>query len=98
MLNVTNVYCTSAVPKRDQALIGGVINSLSYLGAAVWLGMSDAAMTVIRSFRDNKMGEEEQYKVGFWSAVCLAVVALGLASTVRVGSAAAKPPAGEPDK
>lgn len=90
MLNVTNVFCTSAVSKKDQALIGGIINSLSYLGAAFWLGLSDAAISVTRSLRTEKLGEQEQYKIGFWMAAGLAIVALCLSSTARIGSASAK--------
>jgi hypothetical protein len=90
MLNVTNVFCTSAVSKKDQALIGGIINSLSYLGAAFWLGLSDAAISVTRSLKTEKLGEQEQYKIGFWMAAGLAIVALCLSSTARIGSASAK--------
>jgi hypothetical protein len=92
MLNVTNVFCTSAVSKRDQALIGGIINSLSYLGAAFWLGLSDAAISVTRSLKTERLGDQEQYKIGFWMGVGLAVAALCLASTARIGSASAKAP------
>lgn len=90
MFSVTNVFCTSAVSRRDQALIGGVVNSLSYLGAALALGISDAIISVAIVFTRNSLGEQGQFRVAFWMGVCLAGAALCLASTARIGSARAE--------
>ncbi|RYP04038.1 hypothetical protein DL764_004732 [Monosporascus ibericus] len=97
--NVTNVFITTAMPARLQATAGALINSLLYLGLAFWLGIAELAV----STTVNRRGEENvdmrsRYKVGFWTGVGLAVVALCLTSTVNLGKAAADMTADEKAK
>ena len=98
MFNISNVFITSALPKRDQATAGGVLNSLMCLGIAFWLGIGDVAIWAVGDRKEGKFTNLEQYKVGFWTAVGLAVLALALICTVRMGSATAKMTADEKEK
>ncbi|RYP12606.1 hypothetical protein DL765_007237 [Monosporascus sp. GIB2] len=97
--NVTNVFITTAMPARLQATAGALVNSLLYLGLAFWLGIAELAV----STTVNRRGEENvdmrsRYKIGFWTGVGLAAVALCLTSTLNLGKAAADMTADEKAK
>ncbi|KAJ6445432.1 calcineurin-like phosphoesterase [Purpureocillium lavendulum] len=94
--NVTNVFITTAMPKRHQAAASGVINSLLYLGYAFWLGIAELAVSAKVQTEGGEGGDieavlapREQYQIGFWTGVALAVTALSLTSTVSMGQAEA---------
>lgn len=92
--NVTNVFITTAMPRRLQSTAGGVINSLLYLGMAFWLGVGELAVsTTVRAKggqnQHEALAQGDQYRIGFWTGVGLAGVALVLAATVRMGKASA---------
>ncbi|GAO18989.1 hypothetical protein UVI_02060620 [Ustilaginoidea virens] len=95
--NVTNIFITTAVPRRHQAAAGGVINSLLYLGIAFWLGIAELAVsaTVRRGGGHEHVGDREQYRIGFWTGLGLAVASLCLVLTVEMGSAEASMTADE---
>lgn len=89
--NVTNVFITTAMPRRHQAAAGGVINSLLYLGIAFWLGIAELAISATvqsRGGHDN-VDAREQYQIGFWVGLGLAVVSLFLVLGIKMGSAEA---------
>lgn len=85
--NVTNVFITTAMPRRHQAAAGGLINSLLYLGIAFWLGIVDMAVSARQAFKEEP--DETQYRIGFWTGVALSGVALCLTATVKMGQAEA---------
>lgn len=89
MFNVSNVFITTALPKRDQAVAGGVINSLMCLGIAFWLGIAEVAISTTQNLREGHLDLREQYRIGFWIGVGLAALAMVLTITVRMGSASA---------
>lgn len=93
--NVANVFITSALPKRDQAAAGGVINSLMCLGIAFWLGISEVAVSTAQNMRDQSVSLREQYRIGFWIGVGLSIAAFLSIVTVRMGSASAEMTADE---
>lgn len=98
MFNVSNVFITTALPKKDQAAAGGVINSLMCLGIAFWLGITEVAISTAQNMRDSSLNLREQYRIGFWTGVGLASLALLLTMTVRMGSASADMTADEKAK
>lgn len=87
--NITNVFITTAMPRRLQSTAGGVINSLLYLGMAFWLGVGELAVSTTVEMREEEVSLVDQYRIGFWTAVGLAAVALLLSATVRMGKASA---------
>ncbi|UNI19302.1 hypothetical protein JDV02_005494 [Purpureocillium takamizusanense] len=98
--NVTNVFITTAMPRRHQAAASGLINSLLYLGIAFWLGIAELAISAKVQTESGSAGSSlddldevlaprEQYQIGFWTGVALSAVALSLTSTVRMGQAEA---------
>ncbi|TWU71996.1 hypothetical protein ED733_003117 [Metarhizium rileyi] len=95
--NVTNIFITTAMPRRHQAAAGGVINSLLYLGIAFWLGIAELAISVTVQSRGghDKVEPREQYQIGFWTALGLAVAALCIVITIKMGSAEASMTADE---
>ncbi|KAG5979814.1 hypothetical protein E4U55_004732 [Claviceps digitariae] len=95
--NVTNVFITTAMPRRHQAAAGGLINSLLYLGIAFWLGVAELAISVTvetRGGHDN-VADREQYQIGFWTGLGLAIASLALVLTIKMGSAEASMTADE---
>lgn len=89
---MSNIFITTSLPDRLQATAGAVINSVLYLGMAFWLGVGQLAISTSveqRGGSDN-MSLRDQYKIGFWTGVGLATVALCLTATVKMGSAAAE--------
>jgi MFS family permease len=98
MFNVTNVFFTTALPKRDQATAGGVVNSLMCLGIAFWLGVTDVAISTAKQSQDTPMKLLKQYRISFWTAVALSVLAFCLIVTVRTGSAVAEITADEKEE
>lgn len=88
--NITNVFITTAMPSRLQSTAGGVINSLLYLGMAFWLGVGELAVSsTILTRGEEAVPLREQYRIGFWTGVGLAAVAMVLVSTIRLGKAKA---------
>lgn len=95
--NVTNVFITTAMPRRHQAAAGGMINSLLYLGIAFWLGVGELAIsaTVQSKGGHDKVDSRTQYQIGFWTGLGLAVASLCLVLTIKMGSAEASMTADE---
>ncbi|RWA03537.1 hypothetical protein EKO27_g11570 [Xylaria grammica] len=94
--NVTNVFITTAMPRRLQATAGALINSLLYLGIAFWLGIGDLAIaTSVKNYGEESLGPREQYQIAFWTGVGLAVVAFFFIVTVDFGRAEAQMTADE---
>ncbi|KAM3441070.1 hypothetical protein MY4824_001854 [Beauveria thailandica] len=96
--NVTNVFLTTALPKRDQAVVGGVINCLMYIGSSFCLGFSDLLIASVQKVRGVHLGSAEQYRIGFWLGVGLSGVPLLLTLTMRLGSASAELTADEKEE
>ncbi|KAI0813499.1 major facilitator superfamily-domain-containing protein [Xylaria sp. FL0064] len=94
--NVTNVYITTAMPRRLQATAGALINSTLYLGIAFWLGIGDLAIaTSVQERGEGSLGLREQYHIAFWTGVGLAVVSFFFIVTVDFGRAEAQMTADE---
>ncbi|KAM4067036.1 major facilitator superfamily protein [Hirsutella rhossiliensis] len=88
--NVTNVFITTAMPRRHQAAASGLINSLLYLGIAFWLGIGELAVSAtVQSRGEDNVGPREQYQIGFWTGVALSAVSFCLTVTVKMGQAEA---------
>ncbi|KND87505.1 Drug resistance protein [Tolypocladium ophioglossoides CBS 100239] len=96
--NVTNVFITTAMPRRHQAAASGLINSLLYLGIAFWLGIAELAVSAAVVARGGGEGAgagagalepRAQYQIGFWTGVALSALSLCLTVTVRMGQAEA---------
>ncbi|KAI1385374.1 MFS general substrate transporter [Hypoxylon trugodes] len=97
--NVTNVFATTAMPRRLQATAAGWIISLGYLGMAFWLGVAELAISSwSRSHADENPTLRERYQIGFWTGLGLAGVTLACAVTARIGQAAAELTADEKDE
>ncbi|PNY25128.1 Uncharacterized protein TCAP_04939 [Tolypocladium capitatum] len=101
--SVTNVYVTTAMPRRHQAAASGLVNSLLFLSVAFWLGITELAVSAAMRTRGDGEGEgglepREQYKIGFWTCVALSAVSLCLMVTVRMGQAEAAMTADEKAK
>lgn len=94
--NVTNVYITTAMPRRLQSTAGALLNSLLYLGIAFWLGIGDLAIaTAVRNYGEESFGPRKQYQIAFWMGVGLAVVSFLCIVTVNFGRAEAQMTADE---
>ncbi|KJZ73307.1 hypothetical protein HIM_07311 [Hirsutella minnesotensis 3608] len=88
--NVTNVFITTAMPRRHQAAASGLINSLLYLGIAFWLGIAELAVSATVQTRGaDNVDSRAQYQIGFWTGVALSAVSLCLTVTVKMGQAEA---------
>ena len=87
--NITNVFITTAMPKRLQSAAGGVINSLLYLGLAFWLGVGELAVSTAQQYRNDSLPQRQQYAIGFWTGTGLACVALLIVITVPMGKQSA---------
>lgn len=88
--NVTNVFITTALPGRYQAVGGALINSLLYLGMAFWLGVGELAVSVTIDHQGaENVSQRKQYNIGFWTGVGLSAVALVLFATIKLDTAKA---------
>jgi MFS family permease len=65
--NVSNIFITTSMPKARQGLAGAFMNSLLFLGIAVFLSFADLAVS-----ETEERGQRESYKVAFWLATALA--------------------------
>lgn len=88
--NVMNIFITTALPKRDQAAVGALTNTLIYLGGSFWLSMSELVVSTTKKAKHGDYPLVEQYKTAFWLATGLSVFALGLVVTIRMGTASAE--------
>ncbi|KAM5478330.1 hypothetical protein McanCB56680_006452 [Microsporum canis] len=87
IFNVTNIYITTAMPRRLQAAAGGVINSLLYVGIAFWLGIGELAISTTESSWGESLPKRKQYQIGFWTGLGVAGLSLVLTLTIRMGRA-----------
>ncbi|CAN9175453.1 unnamed protein product [Alternaria sp. RS040] len=65
--NVSNIFITTSLPKARQGLAGSFMNSLLFLGIAVFLSFADLAVS-----ETEERGQRGSYKVAFWLATALA--------------------------
>ncbi|KNG48603.1 MFS general substrate transporter [Stemphylium lycopersici] len=65
--NVSNIFITTSLPKARQGLAGSFMNSLLFLGIAVYLSFADLAVS-----ETEERGKRQSYKVAFWLATALA--------------------------
>lgn len=64
--NVSNIFITTSMPKHRQGLAGAFMNSLLFLGIAVFLSFADLAVS-----QTEERGLRESYKIAFWLATAL---------------------------
>ena len=86
--NITNIYISTSMPKKSQATASGLINSVLYLAFAFWLGIAELAIT-LRQQIQGPASLREQYRIGFWLGVALAIVGGFLVLQVKMGAAEA---------
>ena len=78
------------MPSNRQAAAGALVNSLLYVGLAFWLGIADLAIaTTVRLHGEENVDTRDRYRIGFWTGVGLAAVAMCLTCTVNPGTASA---------
>lgn len=65
--NVSNIFITTSMPKARQGLAGAFMNSLLFLGIAVFLSFADLAVS-----ETEERGLRGSYQVAFWLATALA--------------------------
>jgi MFS family permease len=65
--NISNVFITTSMPKSRQGLAGAFMNSLLFLGIAVFLSFADLAVS-----ETEDRGQRGSYKIAFWLATALA--------------------------
>jgi MFS family permease len=65
--NVSNIFITTSMPKARQGLAGAFMNSLLFLGIAVFLSFADLAVSETEG-----RGKRESYKLAFWLATAIA--------------------------
>lgn len=97
--NVTNVYITTAMPRRLQGAASGLINSILFLGISFWLGVGELAISVtIELSPRGSVSLLQQYRIGMWTGVALAALSLCATATVRMGQASAALTADEKER
>ncbi|KAI1394830.1 MFS general substrate transporter [Hypoxylon fuscum] len=96
--NVTNVFITTAMPRRLQADAAGLVVSLGYLGMAFWLGVAELVISTSSRSRGDSLELRDKYNIGFWTGVGLGGVTLCCAITARIGQASAELTADEKDE
>jgi len=69
--NVSNIFITTSMPKAKQGLAGAFMNSLLFLGIAVFLSFADLAVS-----ETEERGKRESYKIAFWLATALSIAGL----------------------
>ncbi|KAF1836330.1 membrane transporter [Decorospora gaudefroyi] len=69
--NVSNIFITTSMPKARQGLAGAFMNSLLFLGIAVFLSFADLAVS-----ETEERAKRKSYQVAFWLATALAGVGL----------------------
>ncbi|KAL2203736.1 drug resistance protein [Sarocladium strictum] len=87
---VTNIFITTSMPRKHQAAAGGLINSLLYLGIAFWLGIGELAVATTVNSHNGDLSPRQQYRIGFWTAVGLAGVAMIIMMTIKLGKASSE--------
>jgi len=81
--NVANIFITTSLPKARQGLAGSFMNSLLFLGIAVFLSFADLAVS-----ETEERGRRGSYKVAFWLATALAGAGLVIMFLgVKIGKA-----------
>ena len=81
--NVSNIFITTSMPKARQGLAGAFMNSLLFLGIAVFLSFADLAVS-----ETEDRGQRGSYKVAFWLATALAGAGLVIMFLgVKIGKA-----------
>ncbi|KAF2008716.1 MFS general substrate transporter [Aaosphaeria arxii CBS 175.79] len=68
------VFITTKLPRAQQGLAGGVLNSVLQLGVALSLGLTD----ILQSAAVGKVGLAQSYKYTFWFGIGAAAVSLVL--------------------
>ncbi|PNS19736.1 hypothetical protein CAC42_7703 [Sphaceloma murrayae] len=97
--NVTNVFITTSLPAKHQAVGGALINSLLYLGIGLWLGVGELAVgATVRSKGSDNVSQRSQYQIGFWTGVGLSAAALCVFTTIKLESAKADLTADEKER
>jgi MFS family permease len=65
--NISNIFITTSLPKARQGLAGSFMNSILFLGIAVFLSFADLAVSETEG-----RGMRQSYKIAFWMATGLA--------------------------
>lgn len=69
--NITNIFITTGLPKRQQGLAGAIINSNMHLSIAFFLGLGE-----ILAHETRHTSLRQSHKYVFWFEVGLAAIAL----------------------
>jgi hypothetical protein len=71
-----SVFITTKLPKTQQGLAGGLLNSVLQLGVALTLGITD----LIQVTTMERRGLASSYKYTFWFGVAASAVSVALVS------------------
>jgi len=70
--NISNIFITTSLPRKQQGLAGAVIMLLLHLGIAVFLGGAD----IVNTYTLERLGARQSYHAVFWFEVACAGLAL----------------------
>jgi nitrate/nitrite transporter NarK len=84
--NVANMYVMQSLPSRQQALAGGIFNTLFRLGAAMALGISTAVYTSFSDTPEAVVSPMLPYARAFQVSIGLSAVSFLFLPFVRLGT------------
>ncbi|KAK0714896.1 major facilitator superfamily-domain-containing protein [Lasiosphaeris hirsuta] len=84
--NVANMYVMQSLPSHQQALAGGIFNTIFRLGAAVALGISTAVFTSAQGTPEALADPMVPYKKAFQVSIGLSAVSFLFLPFVRLGT------------
>jgi hypothetical protein len=77
--NITSIFFTTSLPRKQQGLAGTLINSLMHLGIAFFLGLADVVVT-----NTAHLSQRGSHKSVFWCEVwCAGLALFSLAEFVK---------------
>ncbi|KAK3353579.1 major facilitator superfamily-domain-containing protein [Lasiosphaeria hispida] len=84
--NVANMYVMQSLPSHQQALAGGIFNTIFRLGAAVALGISTAVFTSAQGTPEALADPMVPYKKAFQVSIGLSAISFLFLPFVRLGT------------
>jgi len=91
MYNVCTMYVTSAVAMHEQALAGGIFNTVTQIGTALGLAVTSIVASSVTGTSTAPEDVLNGYRAGFWMAFALGCVGLIISfSLTGIGKVGAK--------
>jgi MFS family permease len=96
LFSISNVVITNSFPPMDQALAGGIFNTVSQLGNSIGLAVTAIVASAVTSTAGNEEGTTptqatlDGYRAAFWTRFAAAIVScfistIGLRKSGKVG-------------